>query len=104
MSESPNPSLLSEYYPTSSSSLQQHTYLRVLWLPLSMCFLWSGETLTPKNTSAPLAVTSPASGGGSFSNLNHSGCTTENASNVRRSYSDPHAKAYGEKDEKVAGN
>lgn len=103
MSESPNPSLLSEYYPTSSSSLQQHTYLRVLWLPLSMCFLWSGETLTPKNTSAPLAVTSPASGGGSFSNLNHSGCSTANASNVRGSFCDRHAKAFVDKDETVGG-
>lgn len=67
MSESLNPSLLSEYYPTSSSSLQQHTYLRVLWLPLSVCFLWSGETLTPINAATPPPGASPASGTGSFS-------------------------------------
>ncbi|GET92786.1 hypothetical protein, conserved [Leishmania tarentolae] len=54
-----NPSILSDYYPTSSSSLEQHTHLRILWLPLSVCFLWSGETLYAKSV-AKAATTSTA--------------------------------------------
>ncbi|KAK7195702.1 hypothetical protein NESM_000500500 [Novymonas esmeraldas] len=57
MSTASNPSLLSEYYPTSSSSLEQHTHLRILWLPLSVCFLWSGETLEPKPTATAATTT-----------------------------------------------
>ncbi|KAG5466850.1 hypothetical protein LSCM1_01027 [Leishmania martiniquensis] len=51
-----SPSLISEYYPTSSSSLEQHTHLRILWLPLSVCFLWSGETLHAKSGAASAAT------------------------------------------------
>ncbi|KAG5492687.1 hypothetical protein JKF63_01266 [Porcisia hertigi] len=58
MHSSPTPSLLSEYYPTSSSSLEQYTYLRILWLPLSVCFRWSGEQLsTELGTSAAATAT-----------------------------------------------
>lgn len=104
MSERLNPSLLSEYYPTSSSSLQQHTYLRVLWLPLSVCFLWSGETLTSSTASSPPLAASPSSGGGSFSTLNRSGCgAPANASGGRSSFSDRHAEAFVDTDETVSG-
>jgi hypothetical protein len=103
MDESFNPSLLSEYYPTSSSSLQQHTYLRVLWLPLSVCFLWSGETLGPSNVSTPQPVTSPSSGAGSFSTPNRSSCGPASVDVSRSSFSDRHAEAFVDEDETVSG-
>ncbi|KPA86256.1 hypothetical protein ABB37_00486 [Leptomonas pyrrhocoris] len=104
MSESMNPSLLSEYYPTSSSSLQQHTYLRVLWLPLPVCFLWSGEALTASNAITSPSGPSPSSGTGSFSALNRSGCGgPPNASVGCSSSSDRRAEAFVDRDETVGG-
>lgn len=56
MTESVPASLLSTYYPTSSSSLEQHLSIRVVWLPLSTCFMRNGEQLLP---SAALFRASP---------------------------------------------
>ncbi|KAG5467390.1 hypothetical protein CUR178_01033 [Leishmania enriettii] len=109
----PNPSLISEYYPTSSSSLEQHTHLRILWLPLSVCFLWSGETLRAKSGAAPAAAPAATAAEGVAASPN-SGFTSSagdrcspvpsNTSMFFGSVSrNRHADAFGGSDETVSG-
>ncbi|KAG5466305.1 hypothetical protein LSCM4_01451 [Leishmania orientalis] len=109
----PNPTLISEYYPTSSSSLEQHTHLRILWLPLSVCFLWSGETLRAKSGAAPAATpaATAAEGVAASPNSGFTSSASDRCSPVPSNTSmgfgsvsrDRHADAFGGIDETVSG-
>ncbi|KPI90244.1 hypothetical protein ABL78_0626 [Leptomonas seymouri] len=104
MSASMNPSLLSEYYPTTSSSLQQHTHLRVLLLPLPVCFMWSSEDRTASNAPSPRAGASTSVGSSSFSALNRSSCGgLANSSSSRNTFFDHHTKGCVDQLELVSG-